>query len=226
MRAVIVRVFLAAVLTPAVLLVTSGCRPHRTTEGAAGLVTGLPSSSAYVQPTSPAPSTAGDLSAASLPASYLGFSAKERPPAENEYVPNDTWVHGLDAQQAATEAYPMCEGAGAIPSTAPSAALMGSYLDSRGRLGNGLVLSFDTAAQATGYADAYRQALTSCTSGQTVTAALASGDGWYAGRRTTQGTTWTEGIGVAGKHVILMLVADDAASSSGEAQAAAEGLTH
>lgn len=134
-------------------------------------------------------------------------------------------MHGLDAQQAATEALPSCPGTTGTPAARPSAALMGSYLDGQGRPGNGLALSFDTPAQAAGYANAYQQILTSCTSAPTVAESLATGDGWYAGRRTTQGTRWTEGIGVAGNHVILMIVADGATSSPAEAKAAAEALT-
>lgn len=208
--------------SPAPTVAPSAVAPS---EGAEGLVSALPEPPATARPTTPAPSTAGDLSAASLPASYLGFAAKERPPAEDEYIPNGTWVHGLPADRAATEALPTCPGnTGATP-VQPAAALMGSYLDASGRPGNGLALSFDSAAKATAYATAYRQLLATCTEGATTARELGAGDGWYAGRRSLQGTRWTEGIGVRGSHLLLMIVQDDDRSSVEEATAAARSLS-
>lgn len=192
--------------------------------GVAGLVSITAKPSPDAQPTTPAPSTAGDLSAASLPASYLGFTAKERPPAESEFVPNGTWVHAVAAEQAAMAALPMCPGNTGASPVRPSAALMGSYLDGSGRPGNGLALSFGSPADALTYATTYEKILTTCTSGSTTAVALGSGNGWYAGRRTTQGAKWTEGIGVRDSHVLLMIVQDDQRSTAQEATSAARSL--
>lgn len=209
-------------------LLTAGCAPAQpaggTSTGAEGLVSVPARPSAQPRPTTPAPSTAGDLSAASLPASYLGFTAKERPPAEEEFVPNGTWVHEVAAQQAAVEALPMCPANTGALTSRPDAALMGSYLDGAGHPGNGLALSFGSTATATDYATGYQRILASCTSGATTTKQLGSGDGWYAGRRTTQGTTWTEGIGVRGTHVVLVMVQDGGRADVPAATAAARSL--
>lgn len=219
----------AATIVPLVLLAAVACAPARsatpTPEKVAGLVGGLPSTAASELATTPAPSTAGDLTAESLPSTFLGFTAQERPPAENEYVPNGTWVHGLDAKQAATEALPQCAANTGTVRTVPDAALMGSYLDAQKRPGNGLALSFSSREEANAYADEYRQVLASCTDGSITTQVIGSEEGWYAGRRTVQGTPWTETISVAGKHVILMIVSDAATSTPAEVKAAAQDLT-
>lgn len=179
------------------------------------------------RPTEAAPSTAGDLGQDDLPREVLGFTAEEREPAEGEYVPNGTWTHAVGAEQAAWEAAPRC-GAEAPVQDVPTAALAATYLDDRGRPGNGLLMSFDDEAGAAGYAGAYRRLLLGCPhegEAPLVTEPLAEEEQWYAGRRGYGPERWSELVVHTGDRVLLLIVNDDGAADVQQLRGLAEELT-
>ncbi len=165
--------------------------------------------------TAPAPSTAGPLTAADLPTDVLGFRAQEREPTEGEYVPNGTWVHAVDGEQAAWEAMPSCEAntGGGWPQ--PSHALAGTYLNDGGRPGNALALQFASTADAQGYATTYRRVLASCPNveGTPAVAEVATTGAWYVGRRDYVGERWSEIVLQRDDRVLLLIINDEHAST-------------
>ncbi|SDE70388.1 hypothetical protein [Auraticoccus monumenti] len=192
----------------------------------AGSATPPPDREPPPRPTEAAPSTAGDLGQDDLPREVLGFTAEEREPAEGEYVPNGTWTHAVDAEQAAWEAAPRC-GAEAPEEDVPTAALAATYLDGRGRPGNGLLMSFDDEDAARGYAGAYRGLLLGCPhegEAPLVTEPLAEEEQWYAGRRGYGPERWSELVVQNDDRVLLLIVNDDGAADVQQLRGLAEEL--
>ena len=177
--------------------------------------------------TSPAAVTAGPLTPADLPDEVLGFAAQERPPAENEYVPNGTWTHEVAGERAGWEAMPTCPGNTGGGWPAAAFALAGTYLDDRDRPGNGLLLQFGSAGDATAYFDTYLAVLASCPATDAMPAAqrVAAGEGWYAGRRDYGGERWSEVVARRGDRVALIIVNDDDAASEAQLRGLGERLS-
>lgn len=176
--------------------------------------------------TAPAPSTAGELGQDDLPQQVLGFTAEEREPAEGEYVPNGTWTHEVDAEQAAWEALPRC-GTGSELAETPTHALAATYLDPAGRPGNGLLMAFADEAAAQGYARGYRELLLGCprSGDEPLTVApVAEQPAWYAGHRSYGPETWSEVVVHRDAEVLLVIVSDGGAADEDALSALATEL--
>ncbi|TDT34269.1 hypothetical protein ACF3NT_09505 [Naumannella halotolerans] len=165
----------------------------------------------------PAAVSAGPLTSEDLPQQVLGFSAQFREPAESEYNPNGTWTHEVESTQAGYEAVPTCEAntGGGWPD--PEFALAATYVDDRGRPGNGLLLQFAGEQEAEDYYKTYLDVLESCPSSDGMPSAeeVATGDGWYGGHRDyAGGDRWSEVVAVNGDRVMLVIVNDDEGSDA------------
>ncbi|MGV8847345.1 hypothetical protein, partial [Tessaracoccus sp.] len=112
----------AAALSTVMLL--AGCTSENVpVPSESGAPTSVPSAAPL--PPSPDPSTAGSLSAGTLPEEFLGFMPDIREPEEGEFVPNGTWVFAArDSAAAAEQTWPGC-GTEAPPG--PLNVLMGLY---------------------------------------------------------------------------------------------------
>ncbi|RCK70804.1 hypothetical protein DT076_05285 [Desertihabitans brevis] len=124
------------------------------------------------------------------------------------------------------EASPQCGEATEPP--VPEHALAATYLDEEGRPGNGLLLGFGSGEDAGRFAADYRAQLGSCPRADdpvlTVEAVEESED-WYAGRRSYGADRWSELVVQRGEQVLLLIVADDHASSPDDLRELAESLS-
>lgn len=164
---------------------------------------GLPAGSSQLEPD---PSTAGSLTATTLPSSWLGFQPAVVSPAEGEFNPNGNWVHAQDAELIAREAFPSCSGA--LPPTAPQHALTGTYLNGQNQPGNAIALEFSTADDAHAWFDAFTSELPTCTldtAGFTTREVTLSED-VLLGIRDFPGEAWTERVWLEDTIVRLMIV--------------------
>ena len=206
------------------LLATAGCTPQpqppvtpvpsvASSETVTVPSTVQPSASpTSLAPQSPDASTAGSLSAVSLPPTFLGFTPDIREPEEGEFVPNGTWVYAAnDPASAATQTWPQC---GTQQPGAPQYVLMGMYANDEGALGVGQAFEFASAADAgawfNGYAadlqacqdlgdQAYTQVVDHTTSGTVI-----------ADRRLVAGAPWGERVALEGAVITFVVVQADA----------------
>ncbi|WP_394277735.1 hypothetical protein, partial [Luteococcus sp.] len=132
--------------------------------------------------TSPAPSTAGELSAADFPSQILRWRPVAGEGDEDTYQPNGTWVHALDPQETATNLQlQACGEAKRLP--VPGAVLASDYKDPSGARAIGQLLSFDSPATARSFAQNYRANVETCrTPGGLFTATVVSTDPFTARR--------------------------------------------
>lgn len=139
----------------------------------------------------PDPSTAGELTSASLPQEFLGFVPEVRPPEEGEFSPNGTWVVATKASEAAAQTWPNCSGQ--PPAVGPEHVLMGLYADETGAKGVGQVFQFANDKAARDWFDAYAVELGAC-GPETFTEVveLKESDGVLASRRVVGGQPWGE----------------------------------
>ncbi len=162
------------------------------------------------RPTAPAPSTAGKLTAKSLPFPAGWKPVVRKGGAEEGYEGNGTWVHGRDPRYAAQDVITIgCADVTRDDYTDPIAALEGSYQNAAGEPGVGLVLQFNTATAARGYYDRYLQQVSACTEsdGALVTKIITSNHG-LIDRRSYPDGDWTEIAGVSGSRVTLVMLTD------------------
>ena len=137
-------------------------------------------------PTGPAPSTAGELTAAALPVPK-GWKTVALDGGEEEgFEGNGTWVHERDPRYAAADVI----GVGCAPVTRddytdPVAALEGNYEGKGGRPGVGLAMQFADAEAATRYFTLYRNQVQACTTSDgSVRTELVAGVDGLADHRT------------------------------------------
>jgi hypothetical protein len=161
-------------------------------------------------PTGPAPSTAGELTAASLPVPKGWRTVALDGGEEEGFEGNGTWVHERDPRYAAADVI----GVGCAPVTRddyadPVAALEGNYAGP-GRLpGVGLAMQFADATAATRYFTLYRQQVEACTqAGGPVQTTLIEGVDGLADHRRYDDGDWTEVGRQAGDRVVLVVLAD------------------
>ena len=161
------------------------------------------------QPSRPAPSTAGALTARSLP-KPPGWRTVVRPGGSEEgYQGNGTWVHGRDPRYAAQAVVAV----GCAPVTRddypdPVAALEGSY-ERQGRPGISLALQFADQRRAAEFWRVYLRQVKACSSGDGAvrTTVLEEATG-LVDRRSGDDGEWTE-VGVRrADRVTLVLLSD------------------
>ncbi|GAA2110384.1 hypothetical protein GCM10009841_32400 [Microlunatus panaciterrae] len=131
--------------------------------------------------------------------------------SEEGYQGNGTWVHARDARYAARDAITIgCTEVTRDDYTDPSRALEGSYVDSDGKPGVGLVMQFGRAAEAQAYFDLYLKQVRACTraDGPVVATVVPSALG-LIDRRTYPGEDeWTEMGRVQGDRLVLVILTD------------------
>ncbi len=162
------------------------------------------------RPSRPAPSTAGELSATSLPVP-AGWKTIARPGgAEDGYQGNGTWVHGRDPRYAAHDVITLgCADVTRDDYPDPRAALEGSYTKKQGDAGIGLVLQFDSVEKASAYWRVYRDQVSACTAGDgPVSVRLVKSDAGLIDQRTYPDGDWTEVGQRAGARVTLIILTD------------------
>lgn len=162
-------------------------------------------------PPSADPSTAGSLSAATLPQNFLGFTPDVRAPEEGEFVPNGTWVFAAkDPAAAADQTWPRCGTEAPAP---PQHVLMGLYANPAGALGVGQTFEFADEATATAWFDAYAADIARCATaadtGFTQVTEQAKEGGVLTDRRLMAGQVWGERVWVDGAKLWLVAVQDD-----------------
>ncbi len=161
-------------------------------------------------PTGPAPSTAGELTAAALPVPK-GWKTVALDGGEEEgFEGNGTWVHERDPRYAAADVI----GVGCAPVTRddytdPVAALEGNYEGKGRRPGVGLAMQFADAEAATRYFTLYRNQVQACTTSDgSVRTELITGVDGLADHRTYDDGEWTEIGRQTGNRVVLVILAD------------------
>lgn len=169
-------------------------------------------------PSTPAPSTAGPLSAASLPVPS-GWRTVEPPGNDEIGQPgNGTWVQSLDPRYAAQGAVSVgCASVTRDDYPDPVAALEGGYRSRSGDPGVGLALEFATVDDAAAFWAVYVRGVRACEGGSDgirtfqVREPPVPGGRGLVDRRTdeTQDPTgWTEVGALGGKRVVLITLGD------------------
>ncbi|HSU35442.1 MAG TPA: hypothetical protein VLJ88_07265 [Propionibacteriaceae bacterium] len=184
--------------------------------------TEAPSRTAPVEPTStntlppppppsgPAPSTASDLTAASLPVPAGWRTVALAGSEEEGFEGNGTWVHARDPRYAAYDVIGIgCRSVTRDEYTDPVAALEGNYESRTGAPGIGLVLEFGGVADANRFFELYRQQVRACTrsDGSVRTTIVSETDG-LVDRRTYPDSEWTEIARQTGSRVTMIILTD------------------
>ena len=158
---------------------------------------------------SPDPTTAGSLTEESLPRTWLGFEGTVVEPAEGEFNPNGSWVHGQDPVLISTEAVPRCTVEEPPPLPVPTAALTGTYRNPAGSPGVAIALEFPTSAEAVTWFDGYSAALEACratSDGLFTIPDIDASDTLVVDVRDYHGTIWSERVDVSGSVVRLLSI--------------------
>jgi hypothetical protein len=171
-------------------------------------------------PSGPAPSTAGSLSAKSLPTPSGWQTAALEGGDEEGFRGNGTWVHARDPRYAAHDV--IAVGCAAITRDDypdPTAALEGNYIDPSGDPGVGLVLEFTDEQAATDYFQLYRDQVEACTTtDEPVHTTIISGTSGLVDRRIYPDSKWTEIVEQRGK-IITLIILNDPDQAIGRASA-------
>ena len=160
-------------------------------------------------PTKAAPSTAGDLGAASLPVPDGWRKVVRKGGQEEGYLGNGTWVHARDPRYAAYDVITIgCTQVTRDDYRDPRSALEGTY-DRSGRPGIGLVLEFRTAAEASAYFALYRSQAAACHgAGAPVQIQILPSRSGLVDRRTYPDGDWTEVAKLVDRRVTLIILSD------------------
>jgi hypothetical protein len=162
------------------------------------------------RPSKPAPSTAGRLTASSLPVPAGWRTVARKGGAEGTYLGNGTWVHARDPRYAAQDVITLnCAAVTRDDYTDPTHALEGSYARGQDRPGIGLVLQFGSAARARAFYDLYVRQVKACRSADSDlrTRVLPSRLG-LIDQRTYPDGDWTEVAGLVGDRLTLVILTD------------------
>jgi hypothetical protein len=161
-------------------------------------------------PSGLAPSTAGGLSARSLPIPTGWETAALEGSDEEGFEGNGTWVHARDPRYAAQDVITLgCDSVTRDDYTDPAAALEGNYHNRSGDRGIGLVLEFDDERAATDYFELYRRQVQSCTArDEPVHTTILSGVSGLVDRRTYPDSKWTEIAERNGRRITLIILSD------------------
>lgn len=160
-------------------------------------------------PTKAAPSTAGDLSAKSLPVPAGWRTIARAGGEEDGYLGNGTWVHARDPRYAAFDVITIgCSAVTRDDYTDPTTALEGTYAR-HSEPGIGLVLEFATASDATTYFDLYRQQVDACRGdGGPVQIRVLDSDTGLIDQRTYPDGDWTEIGKLVDRRVTMIILSD------------------
>jgi hypothetical protein len=162
------------------------------------------------RPSKPAPSTAGPLTARSLPVPDGWRTVARAGGSEEGYEGNGTWVHARDPRYAALDVITLgCALVTRDDYRDPVRALEGTYARKRGESGVGLVLQFGNERDARAYYQLYVRQVRSCTRGDgpVRTRMTRSGLG-LIDRRTYPDGDWTEVAALLGSRVTLIILTD------------------
>jgi hypothetical protein len=161
-------------------------------------------------PSGPAQSTAGGLSAASLPIPSGWQTAVLDGGDEEGFLGNGTWVHARDPRYAAQDVIALgCAAVTRDDYADPAAALEGNYQDRSGGPGIGLVLEFDDEHAASDYFELYSRQVQSCTTrDEPVHTTIVSGVTGLVDRRTYPDSKWTEIAERNGRRITLIILSD------------------
>jgi hypothetical protein len=161
-------------------------------------------------PTGPAPSTAGSLSAGSLPIPDGWQTAVLEGGDEEGFRGNGTWVHARDPRYAAQDVIAVgCAAVTRDDYTDPTAALEGNYQNNSGDPGIGLVLEFADEQAAIKYFGLYRGQVEACTTKQTpVRTAIVPSVNGLVDRRTYPDSKWTEIVERNARRITLIILSD------------------
>lgn len=166
-----------AVLAAVTVLAVSACTPSAPPPAPSPAVSTAPTAASEIpEPTTtntlpppPAPtaapaSTAGRLSAASLPVP-AGWQTKALPSSDEDGTrSNGTWVHERDARYAALDVITLgCADVTRDDFTDPTTALEGNYVSADDEPGVGLVLDFANEVAATRYFGLLQAQVQACT---------------------------------------------------------------
>lgn len=155
--------------------------------------------------------TAGPLSARSLPVPDGWRTAVLDDSEENGTKRNGSWVHARDPRYAAQDVISVgCSPVTRDDYADPSAALEGNYVDPAGEAGIGLVLDFADAAAATRFLELYRTQVRACVApgGPVQTTILGEPDSGLVDRRVDPDTTWLEIVKQTATRVTLVILSD------------------
>lgn len=195
---------------------TSDPEPTRSTSSpptasAATSVSPTPIASDTPPSASPDPSTAGGLSAATLPAEFLGFTPDKREPEEDEFIPNGTWVFAAkDPTSAADQTWTGC---GTEVPDHPAHVLMGLYANQEGSPGIGQAFEFEDDLSAKNWFDAYASDVAQCMALgkdalRQVIETNAAAD-VMVDRRMMAGEPWSERVWLSDRTVLFVIIQDD-----------------
>lgn len=160
---------------------------------------------------SAAPSTAGKLSAKSLPVPEGWKTIVREGGSEEGYQGNGTWVRGRDPRYAAQDVITIgCTQVTRDDYTDPTTALEGTYVDGEDRPGIGLVFEFAEAADAKAYFDLYQQQIKACDSDDDpATVEILPSEAGLIDHRTYSGEDeWTE-VGLLKERRLTLIILTD-----------------
>jgi hypothetical protein len=162
-------------------------------------------------PSKPAPTTAGDLDANSLPVPAGWKTVVREGGAEEGYLGNGSWVHARDARYAAEAVITIgCAAVTRDDYPDPVDALEGTYQNGNGDPGIGLVLRFAKAQQAESFFSRYQQQVEACAAPDSPVQAriVASALGLIDQRSYDDLGEWTEMARVHGSRITLVMLTD------------------
>ena len=162
------------------------------------------------EPTKPAPTRAGPLTAASLPIPRGWRTVVRAGGPEEGYEGNGTWVHGRDPRYAALDVISIgCAAVTRDDYRDPIHALEGTYRNAAGAPGIGLVLQFSGSDAAAGFFDLYRGQVAACgnTDDPVRTTIVPSQAGLIDRRRYPDGD-WTEVAKISGERLTMIILSD------------------
>jgi hypothetical protein len=162
------------------------------------------------EPTKPEPTRAGPLTTASLPVPRGWRTVVRAGGPEEGYEGNGTWVHGRDPRYAALDVISIgCATVTRDDYRDPVYALEGTYRNSVGAPGVGLVLQFSGPDAATGYFKLYRDQVAACeaTDDPVRTTIVPSHAGLIDRRRYPDGD-WTEVAKISGVRLTMIILSD------------------
>jgi len=163
------------------------------------------------EPTGPAPSTAGRLTADTLPVPAGWTPVALEGGSEEGFRGNGTWVHARDPRYAAQDVITIgCADVTRDDYPDPVAALEGNYTGGDGEPGVALALDFADEAAAAAYWERYTAQVAACqTLDEPVRTELVDGLPGLLDRRTYPDGDWTEVGRRSGVRVTLVILADD-----------------
>jgi hypothetical protein len=160
--------------------------------------------------TRPAPSSAGELTADSLPAPPGWRTIARKGGVEEGYKGNGTWVHARDPRYAASDVISLgCTEVTRDDYADPTGALEGTYTKNKGDAGVGLALQFASSSKAAAFFDLYVRQVRACRGAAApLQAEVIASDLGLIDRRSYPDGEWTEVARQQGSRVTLVILSD------------------